>query len=137
MVEVVGAVLGGEVFLEGLLESLDFSAGGGVVGCGVLLFDAEVSEAGLEGVSAAFPAGEAGGVDHGVVGERGRGKAALRILAGSDGVEESPVELLCQLEGRICCLRSSWRHFQTRSEMRRLRDRMASRLFLPRSRQRW
>ena len=73
----MGGGLGGEVFLEGLLESLDFSAGGGVVGCGVLLFGAEVSEAGLEGVSAAFPAGEAGGVDHGVVGERGRRKAVV------------------------------------------------------------
>ena len=66
LVEVVGAGLGGEVFLEGLLETFDFSAGGGVVGRGVLLFGAEVSEAGLEGVAAAFPAGEAGGVDHGV-----------------------------------------------------------------------
>ena len=64
-------------------------------------------------------------------------KPALRVLGRSEGFEERPVELLCQLEGRICCLRSSWRHFQTRSEMRRLRDRMASRLFLPRSRQRW
>ena len=71
-VEVVGGGLGGEPFFEGLLETFDFSAGGGVVGRGVLLFGAEVSEAGLEGVSAAFPAGEAGGVDHGVVGERGR-----------------------------------------------------------------
>ena len=55
LVEVVGAVLGFEVFLEGLLETFDFSAGGGVVGRRVLLFGAEVSEAGLEGVSAAFP----------------------------------------------------------------------------------
>ena len=39
LVEAVGAGLGGEVFLEGLLETFDFSAGGGVVGCGVLLFD--------------------------------------------------------------------------------------------------
>ena len=77
LVEAVGSGLGFEVFLEGLLETFDFSAGGGVVGCGVLLFGAEVSEAGLEGVSAAFAAGEAGGVDHGVVGERGRGKAVL------------------------------------------------------------
>ena len=75
LVEAVGSGLGFEVFLEGLLETFDFSAGGGVVGCGVLLFGAEVSEAGLEGVSAAFAAGEAGGVDHGVVGERGRGES--------------------------------------------------------------
>ena len=47
-VEVVGAALGGEPFFEGLLETFDFPAGGGVVGRGVLLFGAEVSEAGLE-----------------------------------------------------------------------------------------
>ena len=64
-------------FLEGLLETFDFPAGGGVVGRGVLLFGAEVSEAGLEEVSAAFPAGEAGGVDHGVVGEGGRGNPVV------------------------------------------------------------
>ena len=34
-------------------------------------------EAGLEGVAAAFAAGEAGGVDHGVVGERGRGNPVV------------------------------------------------------------
>ena len=77
LVEVVGAGLGFEVFLEGLLETLDFSAGGGVVGRGVLLFGAEVSEAGLEGVASSFPAGEAGGVDHGVVGEHRRGNPVL------------------------------------------------------------
>ena len=77
LVEAVGAGVGFEPFFEGLLETFDFSAGGGVVGCGVLLFGAEVSEAGLEGVSAAFAAGEAGGVDHGVVGERGRGNPVL------------------------------------------------------------
>ena len=55
---------------------------------------------------------------------------ALRVSGWSESVEEGPVELLCQPEGRISCLRSSWRHFQTRSEMRRLRDRMASRLAL-------
>ena len=60
LVEVVGAVLGGEPFLEGLLESLDFSAGGRVVGCGVLLFGAEVIEAGLEGVAASFSARRSG-----------------------------------------------------------------------------
>ena len=95
LVEVVGAGLGGEVFLEGLLESLDFSAGGGVVGRGVLLFGAEVSEAGFEGV-AAFPAGEAGGVDHGVVGERGRGNAVVstRLVEGfdNDRAGDAPVD---------------------------------------------
>ena len=74
----MGGGLGGEVFFEGLLETFDFSAGGGVVGCGVLLFGvAQGREAGLEGVAAAFPAGEAGGVDHGVVGERGRGNPVV------------------------------------------------------------
>ena len=47
LVEAVGIGLGGEVFLEGLLETFDFSAGGGVVRRRVLLFGAEVSEAGF------------------------------------------------------------------------------------------
>ena len=86
LVEVVGAGLGFEPFLEGLLETFDFPAGGGVVGCRVLLFGAEVSEAGLEGVAAAFPAGEAGRVDHGVVGEGGRGNPVVntRLVEGVD-----------------------------------------------------
>ena len=37
----------------------------------------------------------------------------------------------------LVCWRSAWRCVQTRSEMRRLRARMASRLVLPRSRHRW
>ena len=57
-----------------------------MVGRGVLLFDAEASEAGLEGVSAAFPAGEAGRVDHGVVGEHRRGNPVVntRLVEGVD-----------------------------------------------------
>ena len=47
---VSAAGLGGQPFLECLLESLDFSAGGWVVGSGVLLFDAQGGEAGFEGV---------------------------------------------------------------------------------------
>ena len=34
----------------------------------------------------------------------GQGKLALRKFRGSDGVEEPPVELLCQLGCGICCL---------------------------------
>ena len=49
--------------------SLDFGAGGGVVGRGVLLGDAQVAQEGFEGVAAA---GEAGGADHGVIGEHRR-----------------------------------------------------------------
>ena len=96
LVEVVGAGLGFEVFLEGLLETFDFSAGGGVVGRRVLLFDAEVSEPGLEGVAASFHAGEAGGVDHGVVGEHRRGNPVVntRLVEGvdDDGAGDTPVD---------------------------------------------
>ncbi len=53
--------LGFEPFFEGLLESLDFAAGGGVVGLGVLLGDAEGGEAGLVGVAAAAAPCEACG----------------------------------------------------------------------------
>ena len=41
-------------FLEGLVEPFDLPAGGGVVGSGVLLFDLEAGEAGLEAVAAAL-----------------------------------------------------------------------------------
>jgi hypothetical protein len=44
---------------------------------GVLVGDPEVGQGGLEGVAAAAPAGEAGGVDEGVVGQHGGGKALL------------------------------------------------------------
>ena len=70
-----GGGLAVEPFLEGLLEAFDFAAGGGVVGSGVLLGDVEAAEFVLEGVAAAFAAGEAGGVDHAVVGEGGGGDA--------------------------------------------------------------
>ena len=48
-----------------------------MVGAGVLLDDAESAQLGLEGVAAAAAAGEAGGVDHAVVGQRGGGDAVL------------------------------------------------------------
>ena len=75
LVDGAGRGLGFEPFFEGLLESLDFAAGGGVVGPGVLLLDSQVGEEGFEGVAAAFPAGVAGGVDHGVVGQHRCGES--------------------------------------------------------------
>ncbi len=64
-------------------------------GRGVLLGYAEVGEAGLQRVAASFPAGEAAGVDHGVVGERGRGKAVVSagLVEGldDDGAGYAPV----------------------------------------------
>ena len=72
--EGLGWRLGGEPFLEGLVESFDFPAGGGVVGSGVFLCDAEVGERRLELVASASVAGEAHGVDETVVGEHGGGK---------------------------------------------------------------
>ena len=78
--------------------------GAGVVGVagklvearrGLLLGDAEVSEAGLQRVAASFPAGEAGSADHGVVGARGRGKAVVSagLVEGfdDDGAGDTPV----------------------------------------------
>ncbi len=70
-------LLGGEPFLECLVEAFDFAAGGGMVRGGVLLLDLEFREPGLEGVAAASEPGETCRVDHSVVGEdRGR-KAVL------------------------------------------------------------
>jgi hypothetical protein len=66
------AALGAEPAFEGLLEAFDLAAGGGVVGSGVLLDDAEAAEFGLEAVAAPLAAGEAGGEDHAVVGQRRR-----------------------------------------------------------------
>ena len=51
LVDGVGAGLGGEPFFEGLLESFDFAAGGGVVWSGVFLFDAEFVEQRFEAVA--------------------------------------------------------------------------------------
>jgi hypothetical protein len=61
--------LGAEPFLHGLLKSFDLAAGGGVVRAGVLLGDVELAKFGLQGGAAAAAAGEAGGVDHRVVGQ--------------------------------------------------------------------
>ena len=65
--------LGAEPFLHGLLEAFDLAAGGGVVGAGVLLHHVQASQFVLEGVAAAFAAGQAGGEDHAVVGQGGGG----------------------------------------------------------------
>ena len=67
--------LGRQPALERLLEPLDFPAGRGVVGPGVLLGDTEAAQLGLQAVAAAFAAGEAGGEDHAVVGQGGCGGA--------------------------------------------------------------
>ena len=64
--------LGAQPRFQGLLEAFDLAAGGGVVGSGVLLDDAEAAQFGLEGVAAALAAGEAGGEHHPVVGQRRR-----------------------------------------------------------------
>lgn len=70
----LGEVLGGgllvEPAFEGLLESFDLPAGGGMVRSAVLLDDAESSEFGFERVASAAPAGEACGEDHAVVRQR-------------------------------------------------------------------
>ena len=47
--------LGGQPFFEGLLESLDFALGLGVVGFPVLLPDSEAAQLGLEAVAAPLP----------------------------------------------------------------------------------
>src|SRR5512132_1908534 len=73
--------LGGEPFLEGLLEAFDLAAGGGVVGAGVLLGHAQAVQFGLQGVAAALAAGQAGGEHHAVVGQGGGGRA----VAGGGG----------------------------------------------------
>ena len=66
-----GGRLRAEPFLEGLLEPFDFAAGGGVVGAGVLLVNAEPLELFFEAVAAGASAlGESCGEHHAVVGER-------------------------------------------------------------------
>jgi hypothetical protein len=66
----------GEPFFEGLVEAFDFAAGGGVVGGGVDLGDAQPAEFVFERVASAFTPGEPGGEDHAVVGQ-GRGRNAM------------------------------------------------------------
>lgn len=66
-----GSGLAGEPAFEGLVESFDFAAGGGVIGGGVDLAHAQAVQFGFVLVAAAFAAGESGGEDHAVVGEGG------------------------------------------------------------------
>ena len=77
--------LGAEPLLQGLLEPLDFALGLRVVRLAVLLPDAQAAQFGLEGVAAAFAAGEPGGEDHPVVGQ-GRGRDAV---LGGGGAERA------------------------------------------------
>ena len=65
--------LGAQPFLHRLLEAFDLAAGGGAVRVGVLLHDVAAAQFVLEVVASAAAAGEAGGVDQAVVGERARG----------------------------------------------------------------
>jgi hypothetical protein len=53
-------LLGGQPFLEGLLESLDFALGLGVVRAAVLLPGPQVAQLGLQAVAAAAAAGRTG-----------------------------------------------------------------------------
>ena len=80
-------LLGGEPFLECLVEAFDFAAGGGMVRGGVLLLDLEFREPGLEGVAAASELGETCRVDHSVVGED-RGRKPLVETALIEGVDD-------------------------------------------------
>src|SRR4029077_16491346 len=79
LVDGAGLGLSPQPVLQGLLEALYFSAGGGVVGLGVLLDDVPVVELLLEGIASALAsdAGEADCVDHAVVGQGGGGDAVL------------------------------------------------------------
>ena len=63
-------VLGAEPFLGGLLESLDFALSLGMVRFPVFLGDAAAPELGFQAVAAAPAAGETGGEDHPVIGQR-------------------------------------------------------------------
>lgn len=63
------------MLFQGLPESFDLALGGRFEGSAVLLGDAEVGQEGLErvagaGAAASAAAGEAGGVDHAVIGQR-------------------------------------------------------------------
>ena len=79
--------LGAEPVLHGLLEALDLALGLGVVRLAVLLLDAEAAQLVLEGVAAAFAAGQAGGEDHAVVGQGGGRDAVLRA-GGAEGLQD-------------------------------------------------
>jgi hypothetical protein len=62
--------LGGQPFLQGLPEPFHLALGLGVVRLAVLLLRAEAAQLVLQAVAAAFAAGEPGGEDHAVVGQR-------------------------------------------------------------------
>ena len=67
-------MVGGEVFLDGLVEAFDFPAGLGVIRPGVFEDDAELGEFGCE---CATVTAERGGEDGAVVGEDRGGEAVL------------------------------------------------------------
>ena len=75
--------LPGEPAFKGLVEPFDFALGLWVVRGTVFLRDAQGVELVFESVSSAFPAGEAGGVDHAVIGQR-RGRKAVFGSAGQE-----------------------------------------------------
>ena len=77
-----GRWLGGEPAFEGLVEAFDLALGLRVAGVAVLLVDAELAEKVFKAVAAA---GESGGVDAPVVGER-RGRGAV---AGDEAQERA------------------------------------------------
>jgi hypothetical protein len=77
-------VLRGEPVPVGLLEPSGLALGLGVVGLAVFLGDAEAAQLVLEGVAAAFAAGQAGGEHHPVVGQ-GRGWGAVAGDGGAEG----------------------------------------------------
>jgi hypothetical protein len=81
--EGAGGGLGGEPFLQGLLESFDLALGLRVVRPAVLLADAEAAQLVLQAVAAAAAAGQPGGVDQAVVGQGWRpGSRARRRRRG-------------------------------------------------------
>ena len=79
----MGTWLPCEPFLQGLMEALDFPLGLRVVRGAVFLGDAQGVELVFEGVAAAPAAGQAGGVDHAVVGQ-GRGREPVFGGAGQE-----------------------------------------------------
>ena len=78
-----GGGLGAEPF-TGLLESLYFALGLGVAGAAVFLGDAQAAQLVLQAVAAAAAAGEPGGIDQAVVGQRGR-RGAVLSTGGAEG----------------------------------------------------
>jgi hypothetical protein len=87
--------LGGELSLQGLLEPFDLAAGGGAVRAGVLLHNVAAAQLVLEVVASAAAAGEAGGVDGAVVGERGGRIAVLGGGMGEGGDHDRAVIRAC------------------------------------------